>query len=69
MVDSPCKLTRDWAVWGVTEQGSEVPIGTYGCYAEARLAGSLWQKSTPGETTVHAERLYVPLTHEEYVDA
>jgi len=67
--ESPSKLTTDWGVYGEMESGARVPIGTYSCYAKARLAGNTWLASTPKGASWHAERLYVPLTHEEHVEA
>lgn len=66
--DSPCRLTRDWAVVGVMESGARVPIGVFSCWSNARLAGNAWTASTPKAAQWEAERLYVPITAEETAD-
>ena len=72
-VDSPCKLTRDWAFIGYVQdkKGPEraIPIGVYSCWANGRTQANAWMKSTPNAVRWEGERLYEPLTTEEEADA
>lgn len=68
-VESPCRLTRDWAFWLELENGSHIPVGVYSKYCDGVAHANAALKATPKATMWHGERLYLPLTTEEPGDA
>jgi hypothetical protein len=72
-VDSPCALTSDWGFVGYVQDktGPEraIGIGTYTTYCAGAAHANAWMKSTPNATRWEGQRLYVPLTSDEEMEA
>ena len=68
-IESPCRLTSDWGFYLELENGKTVPVGTFSCWALGRAQANAALKNTPRAVAWHGERLYVPLTTEEEMEA
>jgi len=68
-IESPCHLTSDWGFYLELEDGMTVGVGTYSDYREGRAHANAALNATPRAVAWHGERLYLPLTSEEEMEA